>query len=297
MGILSEGKTKRILASSNSNEIIIETKDDLTGGDAAKLETIPGISIHKTTQTVNVFKLLKKEGVETSFIAQEGPASFRCSSCDMLPLELVMRRYAWGSYLKRQPSLISTVDKPHRFEDIQVEFFHKHAVITPPEVEQAIQMEEGEARKRYLKNGVWNPHVYTDPLLLVDVEPWQLHHPKQPVDRSKALLKIKPFLSQSEVTSIIQDIMLPTFSILEKAWAKISSANGAIALVDMKIEVGRRKSDGKLVLADVIDNDSWRIWPGANPKLQLDKQCFREDHPLAQVASNYELVSGLTKQF
>jgi hypothetical protein len=30
---------------------------------------------------------------------------------------------------------------------------------------------------------------------------------------------------------------------------------------------------------------------------QLDKQCFREDHPLAEVAEKYQLVAELTSQF
>ena len=297
MNVISEGKTKRILKGDNPHEIIIETKDDLTGGDAAKKETIPGISKHKTTQTVNVFKLLQKEGVETSFIEQVSPEKFRCAACDMLPLELVMRRFAWGSYLKREPNLVSTTENPHRFDDIQVEFFHKHAVITPPVVDKAIQMEEGEARNQYLVDGVWDPNVYTDPLLLTDSTPWELHNPKKVIDRSNPLLTIDAFLKTQEVKDIIETIMLPTFKILENAWSKISTDSGPVALVDMKIEVGRRASDGKLVLSDCIDNDSWRIWPGSDPKQQLDKQCFREDHPLSQVASNYELVSGLTEQF
>lgn len=293
--VITEGKTKRIIQSDDPNEVVIETKDELTGGDAAKKETISGISVHKTTQTVNVFNLLEKNGIETAYLRSESPNSFVCSACDMLPLELVMRRYAWGSFLKREPNMVSTVEKPHRFDKVYTEFFHKHAVLTPPLVESAEQVEEGEARKRFLKNGVWAQGVYTDPLTLPLGDSWPIHSAKAPI--GTALLTIPALFGQDEVKSLVNDIMIPTFEVLEKAWAKIETAGGPVALVDMKIEVGRRKSDGKIVLADVIDNDSWRIWPGADPRQQLDKQCFRENHALSEVAEKYELVAELTRQF
>ena len=43
----------------------------------------------------------------------------------------------------------------------------------------------------------------------------------------------------------------------------------------MKIEVGINQNK-EIVIADVIDNDSWHIWPNGAPRKQLDKQSFRD---------------------
>ncbi len=294
--VLVEGKTKQIIEA-GEDQVLLMTKDDLTGGDAAKKETIAGISVHKTTQTSNVFKLLNHSGVPTAFIRQEDQRTLRCDSCEMLPLELVMRRFAWGSFLKREPDLVSTVENPHRFANIHAEVFHKHAVVMPPLVGTPVQMEEGKARDQYLKNGVWADGVYTDPFVRVVGEDWFLHSAKLPVTIENTLMQTKALLNSKELKILIEDIMIPVFKVLESAWAKVETDAGPVSLVDIKIECGRRKKDGQLVVADVIDNDSWRIWPGADPRRQLDKQCFRDGHALSDVASNYELVAELTGQF
>jgi phosphoribosylaminoimidazole-succinocarboxamide synthase len=91
-----------------------------------------------------------------------------------------------------------------------------------------------------------------------------------------------------------------TFDALEEAWQDRN-----VTLVDLKVEFGRLtggERNGQLVLADVVDNDSWRIWPQGREETMLDKQIYRnleqsDAEGLARVKRAYEEVAEAVAGF
>ncbi|KAM5191474.1 bifunctional phosphoribosylaminoimidazole carboxylase/phosphoribosylaminoimidazole succinocarboxamide synthetase [Mantella aurantiaca] len=97
-------------------------------------------------------------------------------------------------------------------------------------------------------------------------------------------------IGQAEV-DIMQHSTVAIFEILEKAWSTQDCT-----LVDMKIEFGVDVTKKEIVLADVIDNDSWRLWPSGDKSQQKDKQTYRDlkeitPEAMQMVKRNFEWVA------
>jgi hypothetical protein len=99
---------------------------------------------------------------------------------------------------------------------------------------------------------------------------------------------------------VMSEVARITYEISAHAWRRRETL-----LVDLKIEFGRLlggENRGSLVVADVIDNDSWRIWPQGREDLMLDKQYYRnltEVTPadLDKLRDNYESVAEMVGTF
>jgi len=259
---LAEGKTKIIYAHPADPALAIMLhKDSISAGDGARRNTIAGKGALSGRTAANVFTLLNRAGIVTHFVAAPEPTVMIVRRCDMIPIEVVMRRIATGSYLKLHPETAEGT----RFEPPLVEFFLKD-----------------DAR----------------------------HDPQ---------ITIEEMAEQSIATAAEAERMLAegrrVFETLERAWAEQE-----VTLVDMKIEFGRpvgTKDEGRktkveetelpsfvlrppsLIVADMIDNDSWRIWPGGEKSRMLDKQIYRnmqqvDDEGLEQIRRLYEIVAERT---
>ena len=97
-----------------------------------------------------------------------------------------------------------------------------------------------------------------------------------------------PLHDKKELFEKMSEISQRTFLILEKAWQLVGAR-----LVDFKIEFGFDIKEN-LLIADVIDNDSWRVIYDKN---YIDKQVYREGADLSTVAELYQKVANLTNQF
>ncbi len=240
---LTEGKTKQIFAHPDDPALVImRHKDGITAGDGARRSELPGKGALAGRTTANVFTLLGSVGVATHFVAAPEPTLTVARRCTMLPLEVVTRRLATGSYVRRHPELAEGT----RFEPPLVEYFLKDD----------------------------SAH---DPLISAAELVASNHATADDVERMAAVAR-------------------QVFLLLEQAWAAHD-----VTLVDLKIEFGRTDA-GELLVADVIDNDSWRIWPGGEQGRMLDKQVYRnavviDDSLLADVLARYERVAELTATF
>lgn len=237
---LAEGKTKIIYEHpSDPTLAIMLHKDGITAGDGARRNVIPGKGALSGRTAANVFALLNRAGIATHYVDSPEPTTMIVTRCAMIPVEVVLRRLATGSYLNRNPATAEGT----RFEPPLIEFFLKD-----------------DARH--------DPHIRADELLTLG------------------------FATAAEVEQMSADGLL-VFATLEDAWAAQN-----ITLVDLKIEFGR-STDGTLIVADMIDNDSWRIWPNGDKAHMLDKQVYRNlsavtDDALAAVRQRYETVAALT---
>lgn len=287
--VVAVGKTKTIYAipGDHRNGEFVSNDNITKFDDPDQTVILPKKGIWANTTTCNVLQLLKDAGLPVAFNKKTGRRSFTAPLCDMINLEVIIRRNPVGSYLKRRPDLKQSEDaSPPRNHALVFELFLKTT--------------GGKVINRFDKRVAKLPKIPSnekglrldDPFIANPYEEvWQLYQPKVPMWEGGAAIDISipaaDILPPGVTVAVIEEIARKAFLVVEAAWAIAIGDR----LIDWKIEFGI-SPEGELLIADVIDNDSWRkrnrVWQ------ETSKQLFRDNETMDWVAFNYKEVAELS---
>ena len=96
-----EGKAKKVFATDNPEYYIVEYKDDATAFNGLKHGTIEGKGVINNKMSNAMFSLLEKNGVKTHFAEQINDRETVVKAVKIVPLEIIIRNVAAGSFSKR----------------------------------------------------------------------------------------------------------------------------------------------------------------------------------------------------
>lgn len=96
-----EGKAKKVFATSDPSYYIVEYKDDATAFNGLKHGTITGKGVINNKMSNMMFRLLEKNGVRTHFAEQLSDRETLVKAVEIVPLEIIIRNTAAGSFSKR----------------------------------------------------------------------------------------------------------------------------------------------------------------------------------------------------
>ena len=267
--MLAEGKTK-IVEDVGNGEVLVRSKDDITAGDGAKRDVLDGKGAASTRTTSNIFRLLERNGVRTHFVDRVDDVTFRARNVEMIPLELVARRYASGSVRDRFPEL----PEGAVFDELLFEIFEKDDANHDPLLD--FDFEAGVLR-RYVPNKTAaeaiGPDAKAGDLIA-----------EEPLGESR-YADVSP-----ELIASLRSRTVSAFEVIEEAWKQ----HGGV-YIDFKIECGFDRETGDLLVADVIDSDSGRLRFG---DVDMSKQSYRDGTAtLPEIKKKFDEVAALTDRF
>lgn len=127
LDLLYEGKAKKVYTTENPDVLIVDYKDDATAFNGEKKGTITGKGVINNRMSNYVFKKLEEEGVPTHYIEELSDRETAVKRVEIVPLEVIIRNVAAGSFSKRLGVPEGTV-----FTEPTVEFSYKNDELGDP---------------------------------------------------------------------------------------------------------------------------------------------------------------------
>ena len=101
LDLLYVGKAKKVYATEDPNLCIFEYKDDATAFNGLKKGSFEGKGVINNQMANFIFKLLEKDGIKTHLVEELSPRETLVKKVDIIPLEVIVRNVAAGSFSKR----------------------------------------------------------------------------------------------------------------------------------------------------------------------------------------------------
>lgn len=98
---LYEGKAKKVFKTDDPECYIVDYKDDATAFNGEKKGTITGKGVINNRVTNHLMKMLEKEGVPTHLVEEISERETIVKKVTIVPLEVIIRNIAAGSFSKR----------------------------------------------------------------------------------------------------------------------------------------------------------------------------------------------------
>ncbi len=124
---LYEGKAKKVFATDDPDILIVDYKDDATAFNGVKKGTIVGKGVINNKMTNRVFQLLETEGVPTHYIKELSDRETAVKRVEIVPLEVIIRNVAAGSFSKRLG-----VPEGTQFGEPTIDFSYKNDELGDP---------------------------------------------------------------------------------------------------------------------------------------------------------------------
>ena len=99
--LMYEGKAKKVYATEDPAYCVVSYKDDATAFNGEKKGTIVGKGVVNNRMSNFMFKLIEQNGVPTDFVEELNDRDTVLKKVTIVPLEVIVRNKAAGSFSKR----------------------------------------------------------------------------------------------------------------------------------------------------------------------------------------------------
>jgi phosphoribosylaminoimidazole-succinocarboxamide synthase len=142
LDLLYEGKAKKVFKTEDPDVLIVDYKDDATAFNGLKKGTIVGKGVVNNRMTNFMLKKLEESGVPTHLIEEISDRETVVKKVEIVPLEVIIRNIAAGSFSKKLG-----IEEGTQLKCPTLEFSYKNDDLGDPMINSYYAMAIGAATK------------------------------------------------------------------------------------------------------------------------------------------------------